>query len=67
MFFRRGPGSYLRTKGPYGKCRMPEVSLMAICKRIHKCAALTNKDLIDAIEKEQTITEKMVVAILWGL
>jgi len=40
---------------------------MAICKRIHKCAALTSKDLIDAIEKELTITEKMVVTILWGL
>ena len=67
MFFTRGSGPYIAPMGRKRNVRCRRCRRMAICKRIHKCAALTSKDLIDAIEKEQTITEKMVVAILWGL
>ena len=40
---------------------------MAICKRMPECAALTSKSIVEAIEMERAITEKMVLSILLGL
>lgn len=67
MLFRKGPTAYIGAEGLKENVRCRRCRRMAICKRMPECAALTSKDLIEAIEKEQAITEKMVLAILWGL
>jgi len=39
---------------------------MAICKRMPKCAALTNRTILEAIEVERKMTERVVLSVLWG-
>jgi hypothetical protein len=45
----------------------PEVTWMAICKRMPVCAALTNRTVLEAIEQERRITEQVVLSVLWRL
>jgi hypothetical protein len=39
---------------------------MAICRRMPECAALTSRTVLEAIEMERRLTEKVVLSVLWG-
>jgi len=40
---------------------------MAICKRMPKFAALTSRTILEAIEVERKMTERVVLSVLWGM
>lgn len=39
---------------------------MAIHRRVPICAALTDEEVVNAIETERVMTEKVVLAAMWG-
>lgn len=39
---------------------------MAICRRMPVCAALMSRTVLEAIEQERRLTEKVVLSVLWG-
>ena len=63
----KAPGHINGRRGKIRNVRCRRCRPMAICRRMPDYAALTDKGIIEDIDIEKSITEKMVLAIMWGI